>query len=100
MTLSYSSISVKQVPDVWTLLLLLLMTGWWSNLMIFFVHSRVVFVRPETFPTTTYRVRVLTVIATLSTLSTQPLHVVPRRLLYRKPFVLYLTPSSIIGSSD
>jgi len=48
MTLSYSSISVKQVPVVWTLLLLLLMTGWWSNL-IFFVQSRVVFVRSETF---------------------------------------------------
>ena len=51
-TLSYSSISVKQVVDVWTLLLLLLllllMTGWWSNL-IFFVQCHVVFVRSETF---------------------------------------------------
>jgi len=49
MTLSYSSISVKQVPDVWTLLLLLLMMGWWNNLMIFFVQNYVVFVRSETF---------------------------------------------------
>jgi len=49
MTLSYSSISVKQVLDVWTLLLVLLMMGWWSNFRIFFVQSRVVFVRSETF---------------------------------------------------